>query len=573
MLICGINSSHTASAVLVEDGRVVAGLQEERPTRQKNKSGFPEQAIQALLDASDRDWNDVDYYVFGGEETYTEHGLREGNSSARITSYKRMASRTSLPRRFARETALRRVIHRQRREEDVRKILSHGVPLDKVRTIEHHRCHAATAFFGSGADPEALVVTVDGAGDYLSATVSIPDAQGNLKRLAVIEEKQSVGNLWAVITALMGMVPMEHEYKLMGMAPYAQGNRIDDAKEIFASAFQLDGGTWQLSPGAPSMMFSYEYWRQRLEFTRFDYVCAGLQAFTEDFLAEWIRYWLRKTGRSKVRLSGGVFMNVKLNKVIGELPEVTDLFVFPSCGDETNGIGAAWAFLADRGEAHTISPLESLYLGPEPADENYALAAERAKELGYEVTQPVDIVESVAELLAAGEVVARVSGREEFGARALGNRSILADPKQPDVVKVVNRAIKNRDFWMPFAPSVLEECADEYMVNPKGFKAPYMILAFDSKNTADVKAACHPEDGTIRPQVVSRDVNPEYHSIIDAFRKRTGRGALMNTSFNIHGEPIVSSPIDAIDVMERSGLKHLALGPYMISKRHVREGS
>jgi carbamoyltransferase len=182
------------------------------------------------------------------------------------------------------------------------------------------------------------------------------------------------------------------------------------------------------------------------------------------------------------------------------------------------------------------------------------------------VSEPADLEDAVAELLAKGEVVARAAGREEFGARSLGNRAIIGDPTVPDVVRVVNKAIKSRDFWMPFAPSVMAEAADRYLHNPKGLVAPYMILSFDSRNTAEVKAACHPEDGTIRPQVVTREGNPSYHRLIECFQKRTGRGAVLNTSFNIHGEPIVSSAADAIDVMQRSGLLHLALGPFLISK-------
>ena len=261
-------------------------------------------------------------------------------------------------------------------------------------------------------------------------------------------------------------------------------------------------------------------------------------------------------------------MNVKLNKAIGELPEVDDLYVFPSCGDETNALGAAWAFLSDLGQANDIHPLESLYLGPEHVLEDYQKAAERAKELGWFISSPSDIEAAVADLLSQGEVVARAQGREEFGARALGNRSILADPTRPDVVRTVNNAIKCRDFWMPFAPSVMIEFADRYIHNPKGFAAPYMILAFDSRNTPEVKAACHPEDGTIRPQIVTKSQNPGFHRILDQFQQRTGRGTLLNTSFNIHGEPIVSSPADAIDVMQRSGLRYLALGPFLISKPH-----
>jgi len=566
MLICGINASHTASAALLQDGRLLGALQEERPTRVKNRRGFPEQAIGRLLESQGLQWQDVDAYVFGGYGSYADTAPGVNETASRIRSYKAASRLDGRMKEQLEKTPVRRLIHRWRRERQIERLISHGVERQKVSTIEHHRCHAATAHLGCGIDEEALVITIDGAGDSLCATVSLPRPCGKLERIAVVREEHSIGNLWEVITALMGMVPMEHEYKLMGMAPYASGDRVDQAKRLFSSSFELSGGTWRRAPGTPNPSFAYEFWRRRLEFTRFDHICAGLQTFTEEFITEWVRGWLRRTGLRKLRLSGGVFMNVKLNKAIGELPEVDDLRVFPSCGDETNALGAAWAFLADHGKADLIEPLESLYLGPEPAAGDCNRAAREAQELGWEVSSPLELEAAVADLLSQGEIVARLHGREEFGARALGNRSILADPTRPDVVRTVNNAIKCRDFWMPFAPSVMAECADRYIHNPKGFAAPYMILAFDSRNTAEVKAACHPEDGTIRPQVVTREQNPGYHRILERFQERTGRGALLNTSFNIHGEPIVSSPADAMDVLRRSGLRHLALGPYLLSK-------
>lgn len=566
MLICGINSSHTASAALFRDGHLVSALQEERPTRRKNQSGFPESALKLLLKEAGLAWGDVDAYVFGGVETYREIGLKEGDRSARIRSYKELSGPLNRIRRVLRRTGVRAWVHRRRRAADQEILFRHGVPRDRVFVVDHHTCHAATAYYGGGADPDAIVLTADGAGDGLCATVSVPGPDGTLQRIAEVPEAESIGNLWAVITSLLAMVPMEHEYKLMGLAPYAQGERVDEVERLFSAAFVQDEGTWRRAPGVPDLLYSYEYWRERLEFVRFDHVCAGLQNFTERFLASWVQYWLRRTGRSKVRLSGGVFMNVKVNKVIGELPECRELFVFPSCGDETNCMGAAWAFLARRGMAASIEPLESLYLGPEPAREDLLQAAQAAEEYGWHVQAPEDMAAAIAELLARGEVVARIAGREEFGARALGNRSILADPTQAGIVQVVNRAIKCRDFWMPFAPVMLEEAAKRYLVNPKELKAPYMILAFDARHVEEVKAASHPEDGTVRPQVIYRAWNPDYHRILERFQERTGRGALLNTSFNLHGEPIVSTPADAVEVMRRSGLLHLALGPYLISK-------
>jgi carbamoyltransferase len=567
MLLCGIHDGHNAAACLVRDGRVLGAVQEERLRRVKNWHGFPEQAIEALLRGAGASWGDVDAFLFNGNEYYLPPGGRPGDREAQLRAY---AGNTTLParvRRALRHTPLRTVVHRRRRQARVQPLLDRGVAAQRVLTMEHHGCHAAAAWYGSGADPDALVITLDGAGDGLCATVAVPGDDGRLKRIGAVGEEHSIGILWNVITSLMGMIPNEHEYKLMGMAPYAAGRRGKACAEIFSRAYHLHNGTWQRAGGLPEANYSFDYWRDALQFQRFDIVCAGIQIATEQLVSAWVDQWLRKTGRRRVRLAGGVFMNVKLNKVIAELPSCDDVWVFPSCGDETNTFGACWSYMAERGLADRIEPIGPLYLGPGHTEDDLRRAVERARAGGFHVSRPPDLEAAAAGLLAAGEVVARVSGREEFGARALGNRSILADPSRREIVRVINKSIKSRDFWMPFACSVLEEAQDQYLHNPKRLAAPYMILTFDSRNTDQIIAGCHPEDLTIRPQVVSRDWNPGYHTLLSRFRERTGRGAVLNTSFNIHGEPIASTPENAVDVMERSDLVHLALDDWLISKR------
>ncbi len=183
--------------------------------------------------------------------------------------------------------------------------------------------------------------------------------------------------------------------------------------------------------------------------------------------------------------------------------------------------------------------------------------------------EPLDDIERrCAELLSDGQVVARYKGRMEFGARALGNRSILADPGNWQTIHVINAMIKQRDFWMPFAPSMLAEYADDYIINPKGFKAPYMILSFDTKKEKlyEIIAATHPYDGSCRPQIVEKEHNPDYHRLISIYRELTGKAVVLNTSFNLHGFPIVYSPEDALDVFDKSGLKYLALDDYLVKE-------
>jgi carbamoyltransferase len=267
-------------------------------------------------------------------------------------------------------------------------------------------------------------------------------------------------------------------------------------------------------------------------------------------------------------------MNVKANMLLAAEEWVQDLFVFPSCGDESNAVGAAYLGYLElcrrRGTAPAPRPFGPAYLGPD-VDDTEIEEAIRRRDLAtrHAVSEPARVEERIAELLVADGVVARCAGRMEFGARALGNRSILANPSDPRVVGLINRMIKARDFWMPFAPSVLSERAGDYLVNPRGLASPYMMLAFPTKpeRRDEIIAAVHPHDGTARAHIVDQSWNPEYHQVIREFEGRTGIGAVLNTSFNLHGEPLVCSAADAIDTFERSGLPHLALGRFIISKK------
>src|SRR5437879_5290408 len=291
----------------------------------------------------------------------------------------------------------------------------------------------------------------------------------------------------------------------------------------------------------------------------------------QDSLLAWARLMRERHGGERLALGGGVFMNVKANGLIAEEPWLRDLFVFPSCGDESNAIGAAYlGWLARAGVGATPQPFGPAYLGPsiDPASVETLI---RSRDLAsrYRVTEHERIEERIAELLVADGVVARCAGRMEFGARALGNRSILANPSDHRVVGTINRMIKNRDFWMPFAPSILREREDDYVVNPKGLASPYMMLAFatNPKRRDEITAALHPHDATARAHLVDEAWNPAYHRVLREFERRTGIGAVLNTSFNLHGEPLVGSPEDAVDTFERSGLSHLALDRWMISKK------
>jgi carbamoyltransferase len=371
------------------------------------------------------------------------------------------------------------------------------------------------------------------------------------------------------VTSALGFKSLEHEYKVMGMAPYAKPEYYVDMLEQLRKLLWIDGdGRW-----AGSYLCRQEVWAALAEacsFERFDAIAGALQQFAEDCMLQWIEHWVRKTGITRIGCAGGVFMNVKANQRIAASALIEHMIVVPSCGDESTAIGAA-VFGSLTVEPETpIRPATHLYLGAANRRADIEAAVASAAASGrFEVSRPPDINRRAAELLAAGEVIARCSGAMEFGARALGNRSILAHPARPELVGLINRAIKNRDFWMPFAPSILEERMEDYVVPLPAAHTPYMMVSFDTtpRGRRELAAALHAADGTCRPQCVIRSWNPDYHALISAFAELTGIGAVLNTSFNLHGEPIVMSPADAIHTVERSGLRYLILDDYLLEKK------
>jgi carbamoyltransferase len=571
--VFGVHTGHNSAAALVEDGVLKMALQEERLTRIKNQGGFPTEAIQKIVAESGQTHHVGTgfHLALGGKNLSECYWRREdilrsaGSDAPSLVGHVKNAARKN-------ETVSDWINHQKWAGMAQTAENATGIRPVSVKGIDHHDCHAASAYFGWGKMQEkVLVLTCDGAGDRVCATVNICQ-NGNLTRIAAVDESHSLGALYGKVTFLSGMVPMEHEYKLMGLAPYAE--RAKEAQVIsnqVEKLFAFDHRaplTWTRANGCPPLAFGAEYLSNLLKRKRFDHIAAGVQLFVERFLVKWVKRCIAETGIHKVALSGGVFMNVKANQKILELPEVEELFIFPSCGDETNAIGSAWMQYANT-FSQIPAALGHFYLGNEYADDEIESAVR-----GYQFESPKliraerDIERSVAGLLAKGEVVARFKGRMEFGARALGNRSILANPAAPGVVKLINEMIKCRDFWMPFAPSVLAERSENYFKKPKPAPAPYMILTFDSREEKRnaMAAAIHPYDGTGRPQEVYESWNPEYYRLISHFEELTGEALILNTSFNLHGEPVVCSPKDALRVFDISGLQHLAIGSFLLSK-------
>ncbi|MDP2941079.1 MAG: carbamoyltransferase C-terminal domain-containing protein [Candidatus Omnitrophota bacterium] len=587
MYILGINSGHNSTACLHKDGRIIACASEERFKRVKNYSGYPEEAIKYLLGFAGIQARELDLVMLGNIMLPPFASAQaEGAQPLIILHWIFFRLRAAwsyfefkLP--FLRpldeflydrimDLAGPVILNREKKLI----ALKLNIPQSKVMAVEHHTAHAFAAYYASPFnDKEALVFTLDGEGDKLCATVNVYRG-ARYERIASTHLGHSIGWIYMDATQFLGMKPMEHEYKVMGLAPYAKSYGAEKVYDLISDIIGLDKRNPLRFRSKFDTHRTLAYFQKILRFQRFDFIAGAVQKLTEEVVTEWVRQAVQKTGIKRIALGGGVFMNVKLNMKIMELPEIEEMFVLPSCGDESTPMGACLygyqALCAESHEEFLPQPLKDLYLGPEFSD----AAIERALNsegifAKYTVTRPAEIEKEIARLLSQNQIVARVSGRMEWGARALGNRSILAKPSDYDNLRVLNEWIKDRDFWMPFTPTILKEREPDYIENPKNISAPYMALAFRTRELAvkHLRAAIHPYDFTARVQSLEEDGNPGFYKIIQEFQRLSGIGGVLNTSFNLHGEPMVCSPADALRTMEKSELKYLAMGSFLISKK------
>lgn len=589
MRILGVNWDHPSGACLLEGGHVVAAVSEERFSRAKNDVSFPRMAIDYCLGLTGtkivpdavcvvslqaRYVSALTQYVtnFSVADKIREQRevwhprLYEGRDATLIGAFPDKVVNDQYPPEYWREYDPAK--ESTYPEDSLRMIAAHaGVGPAKAKRVEHHSCHAYYGYYASPFRGEkALVLTVDGIGDGLNATISVADGKSPLKRI-YSTDKCVLGRVYRHVTLLLGMKPLEHEYKVMGLAPYAHAKQARPAFEVFNDVLKLDGINfeWKNKPRD-----SYFHFRERLEGMRFDHVAAGMQMWVEDVLTRWVENAVKHTGIDTVVISGGVAMNVKAMGKIAALPAVRRFFVPGSSSDDSNCIGAALVTAEELsgGKFTKLPQVSSLYLGNDAAgdaEETFQFAA-MDPALTVERGPSAD---RVAKLLERGLIVARCVGRMEFGQRSLGNRSILADPRRLETVPRLNAAVKSRDFWMPFAPAVLDTYAGRYLVNPKGVTSPHMTIGYETtaEGWRDLRAACHAADRSARAQILTREANPEFYELIEAFAGKTGVGGLLNTSFNLHGYPIVSSCRDAYDVFLKTEIDALELPGGLIVKR------
>ena len=586
----GIHDGMVAAAAIVVDGELRAACAEERLTRKKNQAGIPLHAVEAVLATEDLTINDVDQIAISTQDGImpTVDDVPASQTTRRfydvygagwslLASIERHwpASRAlTLPSDAARR--LGRSVLRRARAAAV--VAATGADPERMVFYDHHTAHAMALAPLIGPEP-TLAFTLDGEGDGLSGAVAWYRNGQPPERLGAVSRNASLGHVYAGVTGHLRMTPHQDEFKVMGMAPYAHAGARDACYQRLRSLLRVARDR----SGAPSMAASrgtrlvHRFIGDYLREFRFDAQCGAVQRLCEETILEWMSAWVQHLDLDRngvdVGLGGGVFMNVKANMRIAQQPWARTVTPIPSCGDESCAVGAAYLGYLDTcaaaGRQPELRQINHLYLGPGWDEADVTRAADRAgREHGLQVERPADLADRTAALLADGHVIARFRGRMEWGARALGNRSILADPSRHDSVREINKRIKSRDFWMPFAATILAESASTYLQTPPAANSPHMMLAFDTvpERWHEIAAGTHPYDRTCRAQILERHANPDYYRVIEHFRDRTGIGAVLNTSLNLHGDPIVNSPDEALRTLLDSDLAFLTLEDYLISK-------
>ncbi len=561
LTILGIHDGHNSGAAIVSNGRVLAAINEERLNNIKNFSGPPLKAIEKVIEIAGIRPGDIDVVAMAGI-------LRTGNPLTERTFVDLIYERVSpyMHSRFSVNLAVR-ILSKFRKKREIVELLQRlGLGEREIINIEHHTCHAACAYYQRPWEDKTLVLTLDGSGDGLCSSVNIGEGYG-LRRVASSIFYDSPSNvMYSEVTGYLGLKRWEHEYKVMGMAPYGKPEYCLKAMTDLVRINPRKPLQFQNTSGAYLRQVQNKM-RKKLAEQRFDNISAACQAHFENLVTEWVKNCIQHTGVNKVAFGGGSFLNVKANKLVREMKEVDEVFFYPACDDGGVPVGAALEAYYRICEREGIAPqrsfLTDIYYGADHDDDVVKQALERTQWLKR--AQHVDDIESeVAGLLARGKIVARFSGRDEWGPRALGNRSILADPRDMRVIRQLNFAIKQRDFWMPFAPAILEEHISDYLLAPR--PARYMIEAFETTEKAEeIIAGLHPFDMTARPQTVN-GWNPPYRKILEGFRSLTGVSGIVNTSFNLHGFPIVGTPEVALWTLEKSSLDALAIGHWLVVK-------
>ncbi len=581
---------HDAAAALLRDGQILAAAEEERFTRKKHDYEFPRHAIEFCLRVGEIDARSLDYVAFFEKPFVKFERLLLTSMQTFPRSHR--VFREAMISWLGDKLWIKHLIQRQL-----------GVPASKILFSEHHLSHAASTFFCSPFQ-EAAILTVDGVGEWATASLGV-GKDTNIIILKEIRFPHSLGLLYSAFTAFLGFEVNEGEYKVMGMAPFGEPRHTDKVYKLIRvgndGSFELDMDYFSFHYSAdrtfgakfedlfgpsrdPNSLFftdasgypsyfgekpvNYKELEKRNRY--YADVAASIQSVTEEVLLKMAHCAFKETGAKNLCMAGGVALNSVANgRILREAP-FEQFYIQPAAGDGGGAIGAAlYAHHMVLGQPRSFV-MEHAYWGEEHPPGNIESFLQK-KGIRYQrLEKEEELIEQVIDRLQKGQVVGWFQGRFEWGPRALGNRSILADPRRAEMKDIVNVKIKFREPFRPFAPSVLSEMAVEYfqlLDPPRHYPARFMLYVVDVKDTKrDLIPAVTHVDGTARLQTVSKETNPRYYQLIETFGQATGIPIILNTSFNLKGEPIVNTPHEALHTFSQSGMDVLVLGDYVIEK-------
>lgn len=594
MYILGISCFyHDSAAALIQDGKLVAAAMEERFTRKKNDSDFPAKAIEFCLNYAGITSNDLEYVVF-----YEKPMIKfERILLTTLNTFPNSVDvwRDGMIKWLKDKLWIKNIIQKEV-----------GVKYDKVLFCDHHMSHAASAFFASPFD-EAAVLTIDGVGEWTTTTLgtakSVWKGESGINSINLFHEERfphSLGLLYSAFTAYLGFHVNNGEYKVMGMAPYGEPRYVEQVQKLFEQnpadgSFRLNMKYFSYHHSSESTYNRHfvdlfgeprpaesDFFTMRTnpersaeksamaENQRYADIAASIQRVTEEALLTMVNYLHSKTGLKKLVMAGGVALNTKANyRLLAETP-FEEIYIQPAAGDDGGALGAAmWAYHMVLNQPRDwVMP--NAYWGQEYTDAEIKtfLDQKGAKYTRYDNNDDA-MLDVLAEKLTKEKVIGFFQGRFEWGPRALGSRSIIADPRSEAMKEVVNTKIKFREPFRPFAPVILRERAAEYFDYPdvEKHEAPrYMLMVSPIKPEKQelIQAVCH--QGTGRLQTIERETNPRYYGVIERFGDLTGVPVLLNTSFNLRGEPIVASPRDAWNTFCNSDIDLLAIGSFVVEK-------
>jgi len=589
MGILGINFSHDGSLSYVENGQHLFSIAEERINRTKGYLGFPFKALSYAVDCNIINPKKIDSvavaintFPVASAETLS-FLLTEDRLYYDIINEERPVNYYNSDlewKKIKTESQCRAYVVKRLTE-----LLGRHHITAPLFFKDHHLCHASSAYYSSGHNNQKiLAITMDGEGDGLSASVNICE-NGKITQISETDRFNSLGYLYSAVTKKCGFKITKHEGKITGLAAFGKPER---AYNFFKNLILVEDGILKII-GLKDLSISKRILNKGLKYFGFNVLSAhdelihscfglintdlsaGIQNLLEDRIKEIVSYWSKQVGTKHIVLAGGVFANVKFNQRIGELDCVDSLYIYPDMGDGGLAYGAAMLKHTDDNQYNSkLSKLETVYQGPEFSDEKIHECLKKYTDL--EVSLSKNIAKDSAALVADKKILGWFQGRMEYGPRALGNRSILATPVDGNINNWLNQRLKRTEF-MPFAPSCLYESADELFEIPKeNLKraAEFMTITFKVRKgwLAKVPAIVH-IDETARPQLVRENANPLFYSMIHEFKKLTGLPLVLNTSFNLHEQPIVCHPDEAVEALKSNMIDILVIGNYIVKNKYM----